>query len=178
MANFSQLSHTLKTLHEESNINNQLLPLFEDKLNRVCPNLLAWVENAPLQAHHWKDAEDRKGRTLTVLGFGKYGEKPQLLVKTTEELFEGDEADNGSQRGKVLYQMEQPLLESSQDTRIAALGRIPDLLEIIKEDAEQKIHTMRQGRQIVEEVLAEDITWLPGHDEETNGKLNVEQPVG
>jgi len=161
LANLSGLSDNLKTLNQELNLSNKLLPLFEDKLNRLYPGLLVWVEKSPLHVREWKDEQERKGRIRTFFGFGKYAKKNQLLLKTTEELLEGNDSHEGSEQWKVLYQVERPLLESSQEDRIAVLERIEDLLEVIEIDAAHKIHTMRKGRQILEEVITAEFDWLP-----------------
>ena len=47
LAHLSGLSDNLKTLNQELNLINKLLPLFEDKLNRLYPGLLAWVSSPP-----------------------------------------------------------------------------------------------------------------------------------
>ncbi len=161
LANLSGLSDNLKTLNQELNLSNKLLPLFEDKLNRLYPGLLVWVEKSPLHVREWKDEQERKGRTRTIFGFGKYAEKNQLLLKTTEELSEVDDYHEGAEQWKVLYQVDRPLHESSQDDLIAALERIEGLLEVIEIDAAHKIKTVRKGCQILEEVITAEFDWLP-----------------
>ena len=178
LANLSGLSDNLKTLNQELNLSNKLLPLFEDKLNRLYPGLLVWVEKSPLHVREWKDEQERKGRTRTIFGFGKYAEKNQLLLKTIEELLEVDDDHAGAEQWKVLHQVAWPLLESSQDDLIAALERIEGLLEVIEMDAAHKIHTVRKGRQILEEVITAEFDWLPHVEEEAKALPSMEPSVG
>lgn len=178
LANVSGLSYKLKTLNQELNQVKKLLPLFEDKLNRLYPGLLVWVEKSPLHARQWKDEEERKGRSRTIFGFGKYAEKNQLLLKTTEELLDVNDTHEGAEQWKVLCQVDRPLLESSQEDHIAALERIEDLLEVIEEDAALKIYTVRKGRQIVEEVITAEFDWLPPVEEEAEALPTMEPSVG
>ena len=178
MANLSGLSDNLKTLYQELFHSNKLLPLFEDKLNRLYPGLSVWVEKSPLHVREWKDEQERKGRTRTIFGFGKYAEKNQLLLKTIEELLEVDDHQKGSEQWKVLYQVDCPLLESSQDDLIAALERLEGLLEVIEKDAAHKIDTGIKGRHILEEIITAEFDWLPPVEEKAKARPSMELSVG
>ena len=178
MAKFSGLSDCLKILNQELNHSKKLLPMFEDKLNRLYPGLLVWVEKSPLHVREWKDEQERKGRTRTIFGFGKHAEKNQLLLKTIEELLEVDDHQKGSEQWKVLYQVDCPLLESSQDDLIAALERLEGLLEVIEIDAAHKIATVKKGRQILEEIITAELDWLPPVEEKAKARPIMEPFVG
>jgi hypothetical protein len=152
--------------------------MFENKLNNLYPGLLVWVEKSPLHVREWKDEQERKGRTRTILGFGKHAEKNQLLLKTIEELLEVDDHQKGSEQWKVLHQVDCPLLESSQDDLIAALERLEDLLEVIVIDAAHKINTVKKGRQFLEEIITAELDWLPPVEEKAKARPIMEQFVG
>lgn len=178
MAKFSGLTDCLKILNQELNLSNKLLPMFENKLNRLYPGLLVWVEKSPLHVREWKDEQERKGRTRTIFGFGKHAEKNQLLLKTIEELLEVDDHQKGSEQWKVLSQVDCPLLESSQDDLIAALERLEDLLEVIVINFAHKINTVKKGRQILEEIITAELDWLPPVEEKAKARPIMESFVG
>ena len=178
LAKFSGLTDCLKILNQELNLSNKLLPMFENKLNRLYPGLLVWVEKSPLRVREWKDEQERKGRTRTIFGFGKHAEKNQLLLKTIEELLEVDDHQKGVEQWKVLSQVDCPLLESSQDDLIAALERLEDLIEVIVIDFAHKINTVKKGRHILEEIITAELDGLPPVEEKAKARPIMEPSMG
>ena len=153
MTNLADLPKLSKQVNEQSDQVNQVLQDLEKKLVAMNLGVETWVQPEVTSGNalnvklftdgggHW--SEDQ------ILGFGRFGDRSMLLVKTLtfQKRYEEDD-----QEGYWDYHSEsapRPLLQASREIRIKALDKIEDLLDALRKEAEAVLESIKKGRKTV-----------------------------
>ena len=155
MADLSSLTKLSKTLNEKSNQSNKLLQDLERKLVAMNLGVEVWLMNSPLTSLITTVSDDSddeitrewKHSTDEVLGFGRFGDKQALLVKTIEY----DANHNGG--WDIAHQgRPQLLLSASRELRVKALEKVKLLLDELEDEAKKIIESIQEGKSIIDKL--------------------------
>lgn len=150
MSKLADLAKVSKELNAKSDEVNQILQDLEKKLVAFNFGVESWVSDSLVEQHGRNEDGTRWSRE-TELGFGRYGDRPQLLVR--EVSYIGEEDQPGS--GYVIWDVTQesqprPLLQAPRDLRIRALNRIENLIDTLIGQSKRIMSTIDEGRKTVD----------------------------
>jgi hypothetical protein len=143
----SKFTDTAGRLNTASDSVNSVLRTVEDRLVQANGGVEAWLRSALTST----DAEgSTRGETVwisTFLGFAKLDSEWGLAVKLirfVSGFFEGDTScpyQNEYKAGEPVR-----LLKSSREIRIAALEKLPELIELLTAEADRCISTIEHAK--------------------------------
>lgn len=143
---FSELEESAQRLNAASDRTNKLLSAAQQRLIATNVGLELWLHDEPIEederaggAGQWATTHGRR----TVLGFAKVEGSWMLAVR--EQAFERGfyEGDNSSPYLDLSFSSEaSPLLKAPRQQRIAALVRLPRLIQELKRVADKAYQTI------------------------------------
>jgi hypothetical protein len=147
----SDLSQTAETLNRESDTINDLIKRFEARLRQLNIGLEVWCRGA-LDTEPTDVSTDEEtyeeGSVDTELGWAKGVKDWELCLR--ERVYHKLSDDFGGQWQALRTEHQRPLREASRQLRIAALRRFPQLLEGLKQEAEQAIKAIEDAKRFID----------------------------
>jgi len=154
MGKLKDLEPLAAQLNPSSDELTKALEAIQQRLNELALGVEAWLDNTPDELAHeidWPDPDNDSRRTWRSheLGYGRHGDGWALLVRTMDypQFISGSgewefEADGS-------YELERkPLLRSARALRVEAVGRIPTLVDALRDKAEQVINAVEQAKKL------------------------------
>jgi len=149
MANISDLTPIAKQLNEKTDEINKTISTINEKLARLNFGIEVWLDN-PWNAlsSSTRDQGKTRVRDVSYLGYDRLGDKWQLAIKDVEEEITLDE--NGDECVEQLNPEYVALLQASRDLRLAALKKLPELLDELKIRGQHILNTIADAEQLAE----------------------------
>ncbi len=150
MVNLAELSRLAEALNQQTDLYTQSLTELEKKLVRMNLGIETWVT---LMEVATSGTPNRDTCIRTLLGFAKTSEGWGFATKEyriERGYFQGDEDcpyENHYEESPAKL-----LLKSSREVRIRAAGRIEELLDALKDRAEQTIPKLREASDLARQV--------------------------
>lgn len=131
----AELASLSQTLNKKSDTLNATIDSINEKLAKLNFGLVVWLENQPI-VHEG---------TRYVLGYEKHQDLNQI----------GGISTYGAERWQLAVSDDRsaysrPLLRAPREVRIQALDRVPDLLSLMKERAEELIGSIERAEKLAE----------------------------
>jgi hypothetical protein len=154
MAKISDLAPLAKKVNQKTDRINRTITALNEKLGKLNLGIEVWLDNdsdfdKPLEAEPWSDEGSMRTRSLSYLGYCRLGDKWQLAVKEVDEehtVFEGEDCYEEVNPSYI------PLLQASRNIRLAALEKIPRLLDRLKDAGESVLETVEAAEKLAEEL--------------------------
>jgi hypothetical protein len=147
----SDLSHTVETLNRESDTINDLIKRVEERLRQLNIGLEVWC-SAPLVSTPVDVSTDEEtyeeGSRDTELGWAKGVRGWELYLR--EQVYRKLSDDFGGQWRTLRTEDQRPLRQAPRQLRIAALKRFPQLLEELKEEAEEAVKAIEDAKRFAD----------------------------
>jgi hypothetical protein len=157
MADLRDLSSLSKQLNEGTDQLNHSLQSIQDSLNEMGIGLEVWLLGDEIAAKHWAaerdDREDptgRRGRQVTLLGYGRLGDGWALLVREGTEVEQKDQYGNWEYFDLEDLSDPKPLLRASRGTRIAAVPFLQKLIDELEQEAQRAIDNIERARKLAD----------------------------
>lgn len=149
MANISDLTPIAKQINDKSNAINKTISTINEKLARLNFGIEAWLDK-PWSAlsSSTRDQGKARIRDVSYLGYDRLGDKWQLAIKHVEEEITLDE--DGDECIEQLNPEYVPLLQASRDLRLAALKKLPELLDDLKSRGQNILDTIADAEKLAE----------------------------
>jgi hypothetical protein len=153
VADLQDLSSVSKQLNAKSDSVNETIAIINKKLTKLNIGLEVWLEQE-LRLGHWASKGGSalpRERTHTYLGYHDIADGWQLAVKfeTERQFWNKEHNELDSEVADVYYQ---PLLKAARELRIAALPQVPDLLDSVKQRAEEVLRDIEAAEKAAEEL--------------------------
>lgn len=140
-------------LNAESDSVNETITSIEQRLVDANVGVEVWLQHALLPTDSEEVAYRETSRTIQWLGFAKLDGKWCIAVKSMRILDGFFEGDTSSPFRNILAAGDPVrLLSSSRQLRIAALQLLPDLIELLTEEAERCRRAISEASQLLTRV--------------------------
>ena len=158
MGDLKDLEPTAKRLNAATDELNKALQTIQDKLNAMGVGVEAWIDE-PLTATDWRDIFDRDDEPTghrefdaDELGYGRLGDGWALLVRTRRYV-EGPDPGTGFLKTEAYEDSpgeRKPLLRAARNLRVEAVALIPNLIDVLKAQADHALKRIEQAKKIAE----------------------------
>jgi hypothetical protein len=155
MAKISELAPLAQKLNEKTDQINSTISTLNEKLGKLNLGIEVWLDSGepyphePLESEAWSDEGSIRSRSLSYLGYCRLGDKWQLAVKDVVE-------EHTIVEGEDCYEEVNPgytsLLQASRSLRLAALEKIPRLLDKLKKMGQDVLNTVEAAEKFAEEL--------------------------
>ena len=153
MAKISDLAPLAKKVNTKTDQINRTISSINEKLAKLNLGIEAWLDGNlrdALDCSPWSDEGTMRVRSISYLGYDRIDGKWQLAVKEVTEEYTVDE-DGDEEFDKVNPEYE-ALLQASRNLRLAALPRIPRLLDELKSRGKELLETVESAETLAEEL--------------------------
>jgi hypothetical protein len=156
MSDLKDLEPLAKRLNSSTDDLNKALQTIQDRLNALGIGVEVWVENHPLHESGYRavlnerdEPTGEKEYDWDELGYGRHGDGWALLVRQRRFVVSRDEY--GREAHDAFDESpDQPLLRASRRLRLAAVPRIPKLIDAIKAAAEDAVAAVETAKKIAD----------------------------
>ena len=152
MAKISELAPLAQKLNQKTDQINRTISMLNEKLGKLNLGIEVWLDgepDEPLEAEAWSDEGSMRSRSLSYLGYCRLSDKWQLAVKDVVEEHTIVEGENCYEEVNPGYTS---LLQASRSLRLAALEKIPRLLDKLKKMGQDVLDTVEAAEKFAEEL--------------------------
>lgn len=142
----SELAPLAATLNEESNHLNQTIASLNERIAALNLGISVWT--ALLTDDEGPDTEYQIGFTK----FDMDGQKWQLAYRQRRRILDASGDEFVDDDDNPHFSVPVPLLQTSRNLRIEGLEFVPELLRLMKMEAERRIMAMQRGKKLVAEL--------------------------
>ncbi len=153
MAKLSDLAPLAQKVNKQSDQINRTISSIHEKLAKLNLGIEVWLDDNlrnALECSAWSDEASMRVRTISYLGYDRFDGKWQLVVKEVNEEYTVDEL--GEEQVEVVNPEYTPLLQASRNLRLAALPKIPLLLDELKWKGKELLDTVKHAEKFAEEL--------------------------
>jgi hypothetical protein len=146
----SELQQNAQKLNEASDSINLVVTSIEQKIVESNVGLECWLDFDPIDRTkwtYWRDDSntDHSSRTETILGFAKLVQPEGWRLAVRER-----EVDTYGEETKSEYKTPTPLWRASRELRIRALEKMPDIIELLRDEAKRSLEAIARAKKLVE----------------------------
>ena len=144
MVDISELAPIAKQLNEQTDKINSIISTLNRKLGKLNLGIEIWLDT-PLSADPWvEDDNEVRCRDAFYLGYGRLGDKWELLAKEVTEEIKHDQ-EGREYIEELGRDRRASLLNGTRNARLAALEQLPELLDAMKTEGERLLKLIDAG---------------------------------
>ena len=150
----SELQQDAQKLNEASDSINLIVTSIEQKIVESNVGLECWLDSDPIYRSkwtYWNDDNnvDHSARTETILGFAKLvqpeGWRLAVREREVETYGRPDQEETKSE-----YKTPTPLWRASRELRIRALEKMPDIVELLRDEAKRSLEAIARAKKLID----------------------------